>query len=163
MLNIASCLKMPNQRHHGSRNQVQIQTAFMSGELDVHLGTGGLRNVQTQYGLSLKAINIRDMRAVGAEKSGSVRERLLAGRRIAVGVAALALALCVSGFWLLTDAPPAQSIVTGATPGAVAENSSCVDQCQTSHDRCRISTKGSSACDDDRQRCLQQCLIRKRK
>jgi hypothetical protein len=46
---------------------------------------------------------------------------------------------------------------------AVARNSSCVSDCQTQHDRCRVVTKGSRTCDEERQRCLEICLQKKKK
>lgn len=40
---------------------------------------------------------------------------------------------------------------------------SCASECQARHDRCRVETKGSRACDEARQRCLQVCLQKKHK
>lgn len=46
---------------------------------------------------------------------------------------------------------------------SVARNSSCASDCQAQHDRCRVVTKGSRTCDEERQRCLEICLQKKKK
>ncbi len=56
------------------------------------------------------------------------------------------------------DARPALS-----APMFMAEDSTCATACQSSHDHCRVATKGSSKCDADRQRCLQACLGSRRR
>jgi hypothetical protein len=40
---------------------------------------------------------------------------------------------------------------------------SCASECQAQHDRCRVVTKGSRTCDEERQRCLEICLQKKKK
>jgi hypothetical protein len=50
-----------------------------------------------------------------------------------------------------------------APPVAVAQGGTCAGACQVEHDRCRVQTKGSPACDAARQRCLQACLATKRR
>ena len=45
----------------------------------------------------------------------------------------------------------------------VKTQDSCANACQTGHDRCRVSTKGSPSCDEVRQRCLQACIANKKK
>lgn len=59
-----------------------------------------------------------------------------------------------------SDAP------TGTRPGSgsaiiLAQNNSCASACQAEHNRCRVATKGSSKCDEARQRCLQRCIAGK--
>ncbi len=46
-------------------------------------------------------------------------------------------------------------------PVVVAEDS-CANACQTRHNQCRVETKGSPACDEVRQRCLQACIAKKK-
>ena len=46
-------------------------------------------------------------------------------------------------------------------PIVVAEDS-CANACQSQHNQCRVATKGSPACDEARQRCLQACIAKKK-
>lgn len=48
-------------------------------------------------------------------------------------------------------------------PAVVAQDTSCASVCQARHDQCRVQTKGSPACDAERQRCLQACIAGKKK
>lgn len=48
-------------------------------------------------------------------------------------------------------------------PAIVAQDASCASLCQARHDQCRVRTKGSAACDTERQRCLQACLASKKR
>lgn len=80
-----------------------------------------------------------------------------------VGTGLVLLGAAMLGLWGLLGSGPEPQLITGSTEAVVADSSSCVDQCQSHHDRCRVQTKGSPACDAERQRCLEQCLIRKRK
>jgi|LNFM01.1.fsa_nt_gb hypothetical protein len=61
--------------------------------------------------------------------------------------------------------PTPQSTVpaSGAPPVTVAQSAGCVSDCQAQHDRCRVATKGSRSCDEERQRCLEICLQKKKK
>jgi len=58
---------------------------------------------------------------------------------------------------------PQTMVTSGAPPVTVAQSPGCVSECQTQHDRCRVATKGSRSCDEERQRCLEICLQKKRK
>jgi site-specific recombinase len=46
---------------------------------------------------------------------------------------------------------------TVVTPAA-AQGNACVATCKSSHNQCRIATKGSASCDGQLQACLQGCL-----
>ncbi|MGE0698855.1 MAG: hypothetical protein AB7O57_07150 [Hyphomicrobiaceae bacterium] len=95
--------------------------------------------------------------------------------RRALGMAAIVLAALAIGTVLRPSAPVpvaepvAQARATSSRPFTatqstqVAEGSSCASECQDQHDRCRVQRKGSPSCDEDRQRCLQGCLQKKRK
>jgi uncharacterized membrane protein len=41
---------------------------------------------------------------------------------------------------------------------AAAQGNACVAVCKSSHNQCRIATKGSASCDGQLQSCLQGCL-----
>ncbi|MEZ5815703.1 MAG: hypothetical protein R3D44_01295 [Hyphomicrobiaceae bacterium] len=60
-----------------------------------------------------------------------------------------------------TAEPAPHTDGSGPRPFVLAE--SCVSKCQAQHDRCRVATKGSRSCDEERQRCLEACLQKKRK
>jgi hypothetical protein len=87
-----------------------------------------------------------------------------------LGVLVLATLLsCAPGAGEQVADPQPQSTPLPATelPASggvsIARNSSCASDCQTQHDRCRVVTKGSRTCDEDRQRCLEICLQKKKK
>jgi molybdopterin-guanine dinucleotide biosynthesis protein len=48
-------------------------------------------------------------------------------------------------------------LTTVITPVA-AQGNACVAACKSSHNQCRIATKGSASCDGQLQSCLQGCL-----
>ena len=50
-----------------------------------------------------------------------------------------------------------------SSPFIVAQDATCAATCQTEHDQCRVTTKGSASCDAARQRCLQACIASKKK
>lgn len=56
---------------------------------------------------------------------------------------------------------PPRDLAGGAM--IVAQNNSCASACQAAHNRCRVETKGSPKCDEERQRCLQGCIAGKRR
>ena len=64
-------------------------------------------------------------------------------------------------------APPLQPAPTAfpavSAPVVVTQDGTCATACQTEHDQCRVSTKGSPTCDIARQRCLQNCIAAKKK
>jgi hypothetical protein len=49
------------------------------------------------------------------------------------------------------------SLTTVVSPAA-AQGNACVATCKSSHNQCRIATKGSASCDGQLQACLQGCL-----
>ncbi|MEZ5849094.1 MAG: hypothetical protein R3D68_00410 [Hyphomicrobiaceae bacterium] len=60
----------------------------------------------------------------------------------------------------------ASDVTAGKQPASasaiiLAQNNSCASACQAEHNRCRVATKGSSKCDEARQRCLQRCIAGK--
>lgn len=98
-----------------------------------------------------------------AAASGRDHKRLVASRLVMLGLGLMLLGGAGLALWSFIAPTPAPIVITGSTDAAAAQSSSCVDQCQANHDRCRVQTKGSPVCDAERQRCLEQCLIRKRK
>jgi hypothetical protein len=63
------------------------------------------------------------------------------------GLAAIALTVSVVAANGLTSTPPAQ-----------AQGNACVAVCKSSHNQCRIATKGNASCDAQLQSCLQACI-----
>lgn len=44
------------------------------------------------------------------------------------------------------------------TPPVQAQGNACVAVCKSSHNQCRIATKGNASCDSQLQSCLQACI-----
>jgi hypothetical protein len=49
-------------------------------------------------------------------------------------------------------------LTTTVIAPAAAQGNVCVAACKSSHNQCRIATKGSTSCDAQLQSCLQSCL-----
>lgn len=81
---------------------------------------------------------------------------IIFGLAIAAGIGPAAMAAETAQ---LQPSPFALPAERGPVP--VAEDS-CANACQTQHNQCRVSTKGSPACDEARQRCLQACIAKKK-
>ena len=62
---------------------------------------------------------------------------------------AFAVAACVAA---------AVSFVMTASPQVQAQGNACVAVCKSSHNQCRIATKGNASCDSQLQSCLQACI-----
>ena len=78
-----------------------------------------------------------------------------------------AAAIVLAGNWpaLAGDGralePSPYALPAVSAPAPVSDAPSCAGVCQARHDKCRISTKGGPDCDNDRQRCVQACIVRK--
>jgi hypothetical protein len=48
--------------------------------------------------------------------------------------------------------------LTASISPAAAQGNACVAVCKSTHNQCRIATKGSASCDAQLQSCLQACL-----
>lgn len=87
-------------------------------------------------------------------------------RRFLIGFA-LAFAISLVAFAAEPGPGPLQPAETAfpavSAPVVVAQDASCANACQASHDQCRVATKGSPSCDTARQRCLQSCIANKKK
>ena len=79
----------------------------------------------------------------------------------------LALAISLAAFAAEPELQPRQPAPTAfpavSAPVVVAQDASCANACQAEHDQCRVSTKGSPSCDAARQRCLQACILAKKR
>lgn len=79
----------------------------------------------------------------------------------------LAIAVLLAGGAMAADPQPMQpaphALPAEGPPMTLVQGNSCANACQTEHDQCRVSTKGSPSCDAARQRCLQACIASKRK
>ena len=62
----------------------------------------------------------------------------------------------------LRDADTPMAVEPAAKSTVIAQSPTCASDCQAQHNRCRVQTKGSSACDAERQRCLEVCLQKKK-
>ncbi len=82
--------------------------------------------------------------------------RLFFGLAISVGLGHAVLAAETAQLQPSPFALPAER-----GPVVIAEDS-CANACQTQHNQCRVTTKGSPACDEARQRCLQACIAKKK-
>jgi uncharacterized membrane protein len=66
------------------------------------------------------------------------------GSVITSAIAAVASAIVLAG--------------TTALVPAAAQGNACVAVCKSSHNQCRIATKGNASCDAQLQSCLQACI-----